>query len=395
MCARTGEIGRVEVPKMESKGKAEPAGHLALAGRSAALARGDAPRSAPPTGLAPEWLAAALGASRDLRRCLDCIDHTCRTRQGRPRRIPPARTSRGARYFDIDEMADPDTDLPHMVPTPGRFARLLGAAWASATTARVVFYDQKGLASAARGWWLMGLFGHDDGRGAGRRSAEMAARGPRDRGRRAAARPAAAFVAGFPRRRLRGIGDVKRIVAQGGGTGPRRARAPGRFDGTVPEPRAGLPSGHMPGARNLPYTELLNADGMKDPADAARPVRRARAWTATRPVVTSCGSGVTACILTLGMVRAGLPEGAVYDGSWTEWAAAARYRRRRRRPDMPDDAPKTRRRRGFATRISHTGRAGKRCARLRQPAAASRLHRAVPDCESRRSMREATASSAC
>jgi thiosulfate/3-mercaptopyruvate sulfurtransferase len=115
---------------------------------------------------------------------------------------------------------------------------------------------------------------------------------------------------------------VKRIIA-GNETGTMvlDARSKARFDGIAPEPRPGLPSGHMPGAVSLPFTELLAADGtMKDPA-ALRAIFAARGADGARRMVTSCGTGVTACVLALGALRAGLPEPAVYDGSWTEWAS--------------------------------------------------------------------------
>ena len=101
------------------------------------------------------------------------------------------------------------------------------------------------------------------------------------------------------------------------------ARAAGRFSGAVPEPRAGMRSGHIPGSRNLPYTDLLRADGSFRPAAEVRARLTEAGIDGTRPVVTSCGSGVTACILTLGLRVAGLSEGAVYDGSWTEWGGRA------------------------------------------------------------------------
>jgi thiosulfate/3-mercaptopyruvate sulfurtransferase len=230
----------------------------------------------------------------------------------------------GARYFDIDEVADPDTDLPHMVPSPGRFARLVGAMGVG-NESRVVFYDQKGLASAARGWWLMGLFGHDrvavldGGLPKWRREGR-----PIEAGAPSPARPAA-FRPDFRATRLRGIGDVLRNLESRAEL-LLDARAAGRFTGEVPEPRAGMRSGHIPGSRSLPYTDLLNPDGTFRPADELR-ARFAKAGAdGTRPLVTSCGSGVTACILTLGLVLAELPEGAVYDGSWTEWGG---------RPDTP------------------------------------------------------------
>ena len=129
-------------------------------------------------------------------------------------------------------------------------------------------------------------------------------------------------------------------------------------------------SGHIPGSASLPYTELLNADGTFRPVASCAPGSPQAGVDGSRPVVTSCGSGVTACILTLGLRLAGLPEGAVYDGSWTEWGGRA---------DTPvetglsmTDTPK----RGFRTTLSHTGRAGKHDARLRQSAAAC----AAPRC---------------
>ena len=119
--------------------------------------------------------------------------------------------------------------------------------------------------------------------------------------------------------RLRGVGDMLGNVETQAEL-VLDARAAGRFTGETPEPRAGMRSGHIPGSASLPYTDLLNADGTfrSAEADARRGLRRP-ASMARRPVVTSCGSGVTACILTLGLRLAGLPEGAVYDGSWTEW----------------------------------------------------------------------------
>ena len=230
----------------------------------------------------------------------------------------------GARYFDINAVADPDTDLPHMVPAPGRFAKLMGELGVS-NASRVVFYDQKGLASAARGWWLMGLFGHDQAAVLDGGLPKWRKEGrPTETGEPAPARPAQ-FRPDFRAARLRGIGDVLANLHDGREL-VLDARAAGRFDGSTPEPRAGMRSGHIPGSRNLPYTELLNPDQTLRAPDALRDRFRAAGVDGTRPVVTSCGSGVTAAILTLGLRLAGLPEGAVYDGSWTEWGG---------RPDTP------------------------------------------------------------
>lgn len=223
----------------------------------------------------------------------------------------------GARYFDIDEVADQDTDLPHMVPTPGRFAKLLGGMGVGNAT-RVVFYDQKGLASAARGWWLMSLYGHDN-------AAVLDGGLPkwvRDQRPTQSGQPATAASADFRPdyrpTRLRGVGDLIRNVATQSEL-VLDARAAGRFTGATPEPRAGMRSGHMPGSANIPYTDLLNTDGTFKPAADLKARFAAAGVDGARPVVTSCGSGVTACILTLGLRLSGLPEGAVYDGSWTEW----------------------------------------------------------------------------
>ena len=218
-------------------------------------------------------------------------------------------------------MADTDTDLPHMVPTPGRFAKLVGGMGVG-TASRVVFYDQKGLASAARGWWLMGLFGHDKaavldgGRPNWQREARKVDDGEPAGAKRVEFRP------DYRAARLRGVGDLL------GNVGTRTelvldARAAGRFTGAVPEPRAGMRSGHIPGSASLPYTDLLNADGTFRSPAAIRARLTQAGVDGSRPVVTSCGSGVTACIITLGLRLAGLPEGAVYDGSWTEWGGRA------------------------------------------------------------------------
>ena len=230
----------------------------------------------------------------------------------------------GARCFDIDAVADQDTTLPHMVPTPGRFERLLGELGVS-NASRVVFYDQKGIASAPRGWWMMGLFGHDDAYVLDGGLPKWLREGrPTEAGPPAPPAPAQ-FRASFRARRLRGIGDMLHpapdvLVLD--------ARPAGRFDGTAPEPRPGLPSGHMPGSRNLPVPTLLNPDGTMQDPDRLRTTFAGLGADGSRPVVTSCGTGVTATILTLGLRRAGLPEGAVYDGSWTEWAS---------RPDTPKE----------------------------------------------------------
>ncbi|MCW3474137.1 3-mercaptopyruvate sulfurtransferase [Limobrevibacterium gyesilva] len=230
----------------------------------------------------------------------------------------------GARFFDIDAIADPDTDLPHMAPSPGRFAKLIGELGVS-NDSFVVFYDQKGLASAARGWWMMGLFGHDRAAVLDGGLPKWIAEGRKvEEGDPTPARPVS-FRPNYRPTRLRGVGDILANVKSGKEL-LLDARAAPRFRAEVPEPRAGMRSGHIPGSANLPYTELLAPDQTLLPSGALRARLAAAGVDGSRPVVTSCGSGVTACILTLAMTLAGLPEGAVYDGSWTEWGG---------RPDTP------------------------------------------------------------
>jgi thiosulfate/3-mercaptopyruvate sulfurtransferase len=230
----------------------------------------------------------------------------------------------GTRFFDIDAVADPDTDLPHMVPSPGRFAKLLGTMGVGNDT-RVVFYDQKGIFSAARGWWLMGLFGHDAAAVLDGGLPKWVREGRPIESGEPAPPPQATFRPDFRAARLRGVGDLlgnlrseQELVLD--------ARGAGRFAGAEPELRPGLRGGHIPGSRNIPYADLLTPEHTMLPPDALRARFAHAGIDGGEPIVTSCGSGVTACILTLGLAVAGLPQGAVYDGSWTEWGG---------RPDTP------------------------------------------------------------
>jgi thiosulfate/3-mercaptopyruvate sulfurtransferase len=262
-----------------------------------------------------EWLAGALGAPDlmvfDATKYLpnEPFDGLTKYREAH---IP------GARFFDIDVVADPDTSLPHMAPTAGRFARLMGEMGISNAT-RVIFYDQKGLQSSARGWWLMKLFGHEKAAVLDGGLPKWLAEGRATESGDAKQAAPATYTPDFRADLVKGIGDVKRIIADGGAL-ILDARAKGRFDGTAPEPRPGLPSGHMPGAKSVPFNELLNADFTMKDAASLRARFAAAGADGGKPIVTSCGTGVTACILALGLKQAGLGDAAIYDGSWTEWA---------------------------------------------------------------------------
>jgi thiosulfate/3-mercaptopyruvate sulfurtransferase len=265
-----------------------------------------------------DWLAAEL-ANRDLV-VLDATWHMPGDARNALAQYLEAHIP-GARRFDIDQIADHGTTLPHMVPSAEYFAQHMEALGIS-NEDRVVCYDQLGILSAPRAWWMLRLFGHDQvavldgGLPKWRAEHRPVQAGP------PAAVPRGRFRSAFRAHLLRGLGDVRDNISS-----QRElvldARSADRFHARVPEPRAGLRGGHVPGARSLPFSELLSPQHTMLAADKLR-ARFAQAGVDEHSaVVTSCGSGLTAAVLTLGLAVAGLPSGALYDGSWTEWGGRA------------------------------------------------------------------------
>lgn len=228
-----------------------------------------------------------------------------------------------ARFVDIDDLSDNRSDLPHMAPPVEKFMsrmRTLGIGDGH----QVVVYDGAGLFSAARIWWMFRLMGKRDvavldggfpkWQAEGRPIEDLP---PVIRDRH--------MTVQYQNQMTRDVTQVARATKLGSHT-ILDARAAERFRGDVAEPRPGLRSGHIPGARNVPFATLLNPDGTMKNATALRTVFDAAGADLSRPAITSCGSGVTAAIINLALERIGKSDHAVYDGSWSEWGSY---------PDMP------------------------------------------------------------
>ncbi|TGQ56054.1 3-mercaptopyruvate sulfurtransferase [Mesorhizobium sp. M1C.F.Ca.ET.193.01.1.1] len=221
----------------------------------------------------------------------------------------------GALFLDQDAVSDPDSKLPHTLASPQYFAQYVGSMGVSADDT-IVVYDGPGFFSAPRAWWMfrvMGVFqvyilngGFDRWKAEGRPvTAERTRIAP------------CVFYADFDASRVVSLDEMRRIVGSGESQ-IADARSPGRFAGTDPEPRPGVRSGHMPGARNVPIAalaengELLSRDGLRKVIEDA-------GIDLSKRVVTSCGSGITAAAITLALETLGHSDNRLYDGSWTEW----------------------------------------------------------------------------
>lgn len=222
----------------------------------------------------------------------------------------------GAVFFPIDEIADRGSSLPHMLPPPVQFSsqvRKLGLGDGT----RIVVYDQRGLFSAPRVWWTLRTFGHrevavlDGGLPKWLAEGRPVEEGPVHNQERHFTPRVNALLLREADQVARNLETRREQVLD--------ARGKGRFEATEPELWPGRRAGHIPGSRNLPFNELLAADGTLLPAEALRQKFQAAGIDLARPVITTCGSGITASVLALGLAVAGARDVAVYDGSWAEW----------------------------------------------------------------------------
>ena len=225
----------------------------------------------------------------------------------------------GAVFFDHDQVVDADSSLPHALPKPEDFARMAGTMGIAADDT-IIIYDGPGLFTAPRVWWMFRTFGARNVRILEGGIDSWIKEG----------RPVTAdvtkiapcvFDADFQAERVATFDDMMRTV-EAGDRQIADARPAGRFTGAEPEPREGMRSGHMPGAHNLPVMSL-SRDGKLLPPDELKETIEAAGLDLSKPVVTSCGSGITAAVISLALETLGHRNHTLYDGSWSEWGARA------------------------------------------------------------------------
>ena len=228
----------------------------------------------------------------------------------------------GAQFFDIDAISDTNSDLPHMIPSAEQFASQVAALGIS-NDSQIVVYDTEGLFSAARVWWLFRYFGHMDIAvlDGGLKKWKTEERETTDQTN--TVQPANISTTATPtmeRKAAEVLSASKTQSAQ-----ILDARAPARFKGEVPEPRAGLRSGHMPNAINVFFKSLLNDDGTMKSNDELHTIFNTQGVDLKKTIITSCGSGVTASVIMLALHKIGHKDNALYDGSWSEWGGLPDY----------------------------------------------------------------------
>jgi thiosulfate/3-mercaptopyruvate sulfurtransferase len=223
----------------------------------------------------------------------------------------------GAVFFDVDAVSDHSNPLPHMFPSAEQFGRDVGALGIG-NDDTVVIYDAGGWVAGPRAWWMFLAYGHDKVRLLDGGLKKWRAEGRKLESGEVTPRPAT-FKARFDARRVRSMEQMVANLAKHAEQ-VIDARATERFEGRVPEPRPGLRSGHIPGSRSVPYNNLFDAaTGTMKPLADLRAAFAGAGVKLDAPIVTSCGSGVSAAVLTLALYRLGIENPAVYDGSWSEW----------------------------------------------------------------------------
>ncbi len=258
------------------------------------------------------WLADNLG-----RPDVKVIDASWRMPGGPPARADyDERHISGAVFFDIDAIADQSSPLPHMLPTPAEFEAAVGALGVS-DHYTIIVYDDHGIFSAARVWWTFRAMGHHAVAVLDGGLPKWLSEGESVTGDTPAIAPA--NYQADPQPRMACDAEAIRAALNNDASSVVDARPAARFFGDAPEPRQGLRSGHMPGAHNLPFGALLNDDGTMRAADDIAALFSAAGADLSQPIITTCGSGVTAAVLSLALETIGHRRHSLYDGSWAHW----------------------------------------------------------------------------